>query len=46
MLNRVLEGTAMLILVYLVLKNADGFSSVARSIGDTYVASIKGLQGR
>jgi len=46
MLGRWLEITFVLILVYLVLSRATGFSNAVRSIGGVYVASVKALQGR
>jgi len=46
MIQRVIEITFTLILVYLILANAFGFSSVVSSIGNVYVQSVKALQGR
>lgn len=45
-LSRWLEITFILILLYLVLSRALGFSSVVRSIGKVYVDAVKALQGR
>ena len=45
-MGRILEITFILILVYLVLSRALGFSSAVSSIGKVYVSSVKALQGR
>jgi hypothetical protein len=45
-LSRWLEITFMLIVLYLVLKNAKGFSSAITSLGGVYTSSVKVLQGR
>lgn len=45
MVNKILEGTALLILVYLVLANANGFAQVTKALGDAYSGSVKTLQG-
>ena len=44
--EHVIEVTFTLIVVYLVLANAFGFSSAVTSIGNVYVQSVKALQGR
>lgn len=41
-----MEITFMLILAFLILKNAIGFSMSIKSIGSTYVDAVKALQGR
>lgn len=46
MLSRVIEATVVLIVLYLVLANATGFSSAVRSLGGAYVGAVKTLQGR
>lgn len=46
MVSRVLEITFSLILVYLILSKASGFSSAVSSISSGYVSSVKALQGR
>lgn len=46
MVYKILEITFTLILVYLVLQNAYGFSSAVGSIGSVYIGSVKALQGR
>lgn len=46
MIGRILEGTATLVLVYLILTNAQGFSTAASAAGKTYVDAVKTLQGR
>ena len=45
-MGRILEITFILILIYLVLSRALGFSTAVRSIGKVYVDSVKALQGR
>lgn len=44
--ERMFEVSFTLILVYLILNNAVGFSSVISSAGAVYVNSVKALQGR
>lgn len=46
MIGRVLEGTATLVLVYLILTNAQGFSTAAQAAGGVYTGAVKTLQGR
>ena len=46
MIGRIIEGTVTLIVVYLVLQNAQGFSSAAQAVAQGYVGSVKVLQGR
>lgn len=46
MIGRIIEGTVTLIVVYLVLNNAAGFSSAASTVAQGYVGSVKVLQGR
>lgn len=45
MIARIIEVTFMLVLAYLILKNASGFSSAVRSVGSVYTSSVKALQG-
>ena len=45
-MGRILEITFILILIYLVLSRAVGFSAAVKSIGKVYVDSVKALQGR
>lgn len=45
-INRIIEGTITLILVFLVLTNAQGFDTVASAIGNVYSNAVKTLQGR
>jgi hypothetical protein len=45
-LNRIIEGTITLVLVFLVLTNANGFDTVASAIGNLYSGAVKTLQGR
>lgn len=44
--NRVLEATVVLVLMYLVVANANGFSMAVRSVGSVYSGAVKTLQGR
>lgn len=44
--NRIIEGTITLILVFLVLTNAQGFDTVASAIGNVYSNAVRTLQGR
>lgn len=46
MVRQLLEITFVLIILYLVVNNASGFSSAVRSIGSVYGSSVKVLQGR
>ena len=46
MLGRWLEITFVLIILYLVLSRATGFSSAVRSISSGYIGAVKALQGR
>lgn len=46
MVSKILEITFVLIIIFLVVNNASGFSSVVRSIGSVYGSSVKVLQGR
>ena len=45
-INRIIEGTITLILVFLVLTNAQGFDTVASAIGNLYSNAVRTLQGR
>lgn len=42
----IIESTFVLILVYLVVSNAYGFSTSMKAVGDLYTSSVKTLQGR
>jgi hypothetical protein len=44
--NRLLEITFILIVVYLVVTNARDFGGVITNLGSTYVSGVKALQGR
>ncbi len=46
MVQRILEITVTLILVYLVLSRAEGFSTAIGAISGAYTSSVKALQGR
>ena len=45
-ISKLLSGTAILIGVYLVLKNSRATVSVINSLGGVYTKSVKTLQGR
>lgn len=45
-LEQIIEGTVLLILVYLVVTNAYGFSSAVNALFRGYTSSIVALQGR
>jgi len=44
--GRILEITFFLVLVYLVLSRAEGFSSAMGSLSGAYTESVRTLQGR
>lgn len=44
--SNIIEGTVLLILVYLVVKNAYGFSRVVKAFSDAYIGGVVALQGR
>lgn len=44
--DRLFEVTFTLVLVYLILNNAVGFSSAVTAAGNVYVNAVKALQGR
>lgn len=44
--TKLLSGTAILIGMYLVLKNYKGTTKIINAAGDTYVDAVKALQGR
>lgn len=46
MIGKVIEGTIVLIILYLVLSNGDAFSSVTKSLAGGYIGGVKALQGR
>lgn len=46
MIDRILEITLTLVLVYLVLSRAEGFSTALGSVGSVYTSSVRTLQGR
>ena len=45
-ISKILSGTAILIGLYLVLKNSKSTVSVVNSLGSVYTKSVKTLQGR
>ena len=44
--SKLLSGTAILIGMYLILKNAKSAATVVNSLGGVYKSSVKTLQGR
>jgi len=44
--GRIIEGTITLILAYLVIANADKFSTAASAVGSVYTDAVRALQGR
>lgn len=46
MVSRIIEITFTLVLVYLILDNAKGFSSAVSSISSAYNSAVKNLQAR
>ena len=44
--SKLLSGTAILIGMYLILKNSKSTVSVVNSLGGVYTDSVKVLQGR
>jgi uncharacterized protein YcfJ len=46
MIGKVIEGTIVLIVVYLVLANGKNFSSAVGAVSGGYVGAIKAFQGR
>jgi hypothetical protein len=46
MVGRVIEVSFVLILVFLVVTNSQGFYTALSGIGQTYVGAVKTLQGR
>lgn len=45
-LTKVLSGSAVLIGMYLILKNAGSTVKVVNSLGGVYTSGVKTLQGR
>lgn len=43
---KVLSGTAVLIGMYLILKNSSSTVSIVNSLGSVYTTGVKTLQGR
>lgn len=44
-ISKVLSGTAVLIALYLVLKNSKSAVNIVNSLGGVYTNSVKTLQG-
>lgn len=45
-MSKLLSGTAVLIGVYLVVKNASSVKTIVNSLGGVYASGVKALQGR
>ena len=45
-ISKILSGTAILIGMYLIIKNPKGTTSIINSLGGVYTSSVKTLQGR
>lgn len=45
-LSKIISLTATLIMLYLIVKNASGTTSVIKSLGSVYTSGVKTLQGR
>lgn len=45
-IEQIIEGTVLLILVYLVVTNFVGFSSAANAVANVYTSGVRTLQGR
>lgn len=45
-LGNFVDLTFFLILIFLVLTRAEGFSTVVKAVSDTYLEGIRALQGR
>jgi len=45
-MGQIIEGTIVLIFLYLVLANATSFATVAGAVGSTYTSAVKTLQAR
>jgi hypothetical protein len=46
MVGRIVEVTAVLVGLFLVLTNSDSFGTVATATGNVYTGAVKTLQGR
>lgn len=45
MIGRVIEGTFLVVILGLVLANADAFSTAAKAVSSTYTDAVKALSG-
>lgn len=46
MVRQVIEGTILLIILFLVLSNSAAFTSIIKAGGGVYNTSVRTLQGR
>ena len=46
MVSKLLAGTGVLIMAYLILDNYRGATSIVNSLGGTYVNGVRALQGK
>jgi len=44
--SNIIEGTVILIAIYLVVSNAFGFSRVVSALAEAYTGAVVALQGR
>lgn len=44
--GKIIEGTITLVLAYLIIANADKFSTAATAVGNVYTQAVTALQGR
>jgi hypothetical protein len=44
--GKIIEGTITLILAYLIIANADKFSTSVTAVGKVYTEAVSALQGR
>lgn len=44
--GKIIEGTITLVMAFLVISNADKFSTAAQAVGSVYTEAVKALQGR
>lgn len=44
--SNIIEGTVLLVFVYLAVRNAYGVSRIVKSLSDAYIGAVGALQGR
>lgn len=45
-IGQIIEGTFVVVALYLIVKNAGGFSQTVTAISSAYAGSVKALQGQ